>query len=889
MYQTIPHPISHPSEASIEVLESRIAPAFSSPIDLSSLTDANGGIVNGETSGDQSGWSVSEAGDVNRDGIPDFIIGARHSAAGGGFESGAVYVIFGTGSGLGMNFQLSALNGDNGFRVTSPLANEKIGWAVAAAGDINRDGFDDILIGERGTDTTTGAAYVIFGKASGFAASINVAALTGTDGFKLTGVGTGSDTGYDVAGLGDFNHDGFDDIAISAVDYDSHGRVYVVFGKATPWAANLNLSTLNGTNGFSMDGALSEDNFGYSVAGAGDLNRDGIPDLVIGANAVDVGAAQNFGAAFVVYGTSAPFSATFNVTALNGTNGFKVLGSVEGEGVGCAVAGIRDINGDGFDDIAIGAYRSEPHGAWSGATYVVFGAATVPAATFTVLALDGSNGFKISGEGFSDFSGWQVAAAGDVNGDGFADLAIGAPRYGTYGKILCGGAYVVYGNKNGFAANLELSTVDGSNGIKFIGASAKDYAGASVSGIGDVNGDGFDDLLIGAYQTDPNGHVNAGSTYVIYGKQSISANIDGSGKAATFEGADGKLVTVSVSKGNLTSDNLVLRGLPGGGAELLRLDLSDSMFEGATVKITGGLPLPLVKSHNVHPRADGVPHLGTGFVNIGLLWAPGVDLGKVTVDGDVARIVAGDDNLESPAFKTLTVNSLGLTGTRLLIPDDVGPTEISGAITTLKIATDVKNMEFDVQTVKTLTIGGSVENLDLIATTLGTVKITGSVNDSLFELQGIDAPKNASAATALKSLTVSGSFVRSALLAGYNPKGDAVNNDVAVGTVQVNGNWVESDLAVGIAGGDDGQLGSDDDILIPGGNDRIIAKIAKLIIKGDAYGSSDEGDFFAIEAEQFGSATIGKMNLALSKQDPDGYLIGDTYDLRFQEVTRALM
>ena len=143
--------------------------------------------------------------------------------------------------------------------------------------------------------------------------------------------------------------------------------------------------------------------------------------------------------------------------------------------------------------------------------------------------LDGSNGFILNGIDANDNSGSSVSSAGDVNGDGYDDLIIGARRANPNGGSS-GETYVVYGGASapGTEGVLDLSMLDGSNGFTLTGIDGGDWSGFSVSSAGDVNGDGYDDLIIGAWRADPNGNDNAGETYIVYG----GANAPGTGGRA---------------------------------------------------------------------------------------------------------------------------------------------------------------------------------------------------------------------------------------------------------------------------------------------------------------------------------------------------------------------
>jgi hypothetical protein len=175
--------------------------------------------------------------------------------------------------------------------------------------------------------------------------------------------------------------------------------------------------------------------------------------------------------------------AVIELSALDGSNGFQINGEATGDYSGISVASAGDVNGDGFADLIIGARLAEPNGDTSGATYLVFGKQSGFASNTELSALDGLNGFRLDGVETHDMSGKSVASAGDVNGDGFADLIVGAYRANPNGNNS-GASYVLFGRAGGFASNLDLSTLDGTNGFQINGEQISDYSGFSVAGAG---------------------------------------------------------------------------------------------------------------------------------------------------------------------------------------------------------------------------------------------------------------------------------------------------------------------------------------------------------------------------------------------------------------------
>ena len=447
-------------------------------------------IMTGETTNNSFGYSVSDAGDVNGDGFADVYVGAYGFSA----SKGRAYLYYGGAS----------MNNVVDIYMTGDTSLNYFGYSVSGGGDVNGDGFADMIAGAFGRNSNTGRAFVYTNSLRGE----DIADVT------MTGEAIYDYFGYSVSTAGDVNRDGFSDVIVGAGGgYTIPHRAYIFFGGVfmdnsadvtfnDPLGGTLfgiSVSTAGDVNGDGYDDVIVgkwgfvlsnsgvniyfggasmnnvadvtmtevDDLFGVSVSDAGDLNGDGYDDVIVGASG-------NSGWAYIYFGG----------TSMNNVADVTMTDENIRENFGESVSGAGDVNGDGYDDVIVGAsnYNSS-----TGRAYVYFGGAS----------MDNVADVTMTGENVDDFFGNAVSSAGDVNGDGYYDIIVGAFGYTDRGK-----GYLFYGGAT--MNNVVDVTMTGD---------INELLGNSVSAAGDVNGDGYDDVVIGAVGY----NNNTGRGYIFYG------------------------------------------------------------------------------------------------------------------------------------------------------------------------------------------------------------------------------------------------------------------------------------------------------------------------------------------------------------------------------------
>jgi hypothetical protein len=349
-------------------------------------------VLTGEAAGDIFGISVSSAGDVNGDSYDDVIVGAQENSA-GGTAAGRVYIYFGG----------ELMDDTADIIMTGTTPNNFFGKCVAGAGDVNGDGYDDVLASAPYNNNSTGITYIFYG---------GLLMDTIPD-VVMIGENLVQYFGSSIASAGDVNGDSFADVLIGGAynsSSTSAGKAYLYLGGVS----------MDSTADVVMNGEMISDRFGYSVSSAGDVNGDGFSDVIIGSINNDAGG-MDAGRAYIYFGA----------TNMDNTADWISTGEASEDQFGSSVASVGDINEDGFSDVIVGATFNDAGGSNAGRAYVYFGAAN----------MDSTADWIFTGEADGDFFGLSVSTPGDANGDGISDILIGAP-YNDFGGVNAGKAYL---------------------------------------------------------------------------------------------------------------------------------------------------------------------------------------------------------------------------------------------------------------------------------------------------------------------------------------------------------------------------------------------------------------------------------------------------------------
>ena len=442
------------------------------PITIDPLLDRPSWSAESDQASAYFGDSVASAGDVNGDGYSDVIVGAWWYDVSESNE-GVAWVYHGSPTGLSTSPDWTARGNQ---------AGAEFGSSVASAGDVNGDGYSDVIVGAPGYEDDQmdeGAAFVYHGSYTGLAAA---------HAWMVWGNQVGAVFGFSVASAGDVNGDGYSDIIVGTPYYDRVGPPYVFDGGGA-WVWQGSPAGIAGALAWAaVSSQAGGAEFGFSVASAGDVNKDGYSDVIVGAPRYDYGETDE-GAVFVWHGSGgglSPPTAPDWFTDSDQANAF----------FGWSVASAGDVNGDFFSDVIVGAMNYTNGEDSEGAAFVYRGSAG---------GLNAPAAWRAEGNEAFAFFGSSVASAGNVNGDDYDDVIVGAPRLDG-SEIDEGAAIVYYGSKTGLDSTL-FSRVWGGQFVA--------HFGSSVASAGDVDNNGYSDIIVGAPDYD-NGETDEGAAFVYY-------------------------------------------------------------------------------------------------------------------------------------------------------------------------------------------------------------------------------------------------------------------------------------------------------------------------------------------------------------------------------------
>jgi hypothetical protein len=532
------------------------------------------------------GTSVSGAGDMNGDGHSDVIVGAPLYDA-GQMEEGAAFVFLGGASGIA-NGAAAWTRFESNF--SSPVVPVQFGRSVAGAGDVNGDGFADVIIGAYNYPSgisNSGAGFVFLGRTAGVIGHGPADAYS-----AIYSDQNSSGLGLSVDSAGDVNGDGYADVIIGSLFHDA-GQADTREGAALLYLGGG--FTLRGAGELVFDGRRESNQanagFGRSVASAGDVNGDGFADVIAGAPEYGFGpmTPERSGAAFIFHGSSSGIPSGSTDTAATGLEADEANTDAR---FGTSVASAGDVNADGYSDVIVGAPFYVTASGNQGAAFVFLGSATG-------IADGGPQTADVeleAGPGSGQEFGTSVASAGDVNGDGYSDVIVGAPRENA--------AYLFLGSPTGIPSGTLVPP------RRLVLLQSNAVFGGGVSSAGDVNGDGFADVIVSAMGYDAGQLMDAGAAFIFLGSATGIASGDTSTAATRIEGGSSSAgLGWSVARaGDVNGDgysDVMVGNLPVAGAQL-------GVFHGSAAGIQG---TSMLTANSVVVGVGGVPLEAAGDVN----------------------------------------------------------------------------------------------------------------------------------------------------------------------------------------------------------------------------------------------------------------------------------
>ncbi|MCL5667248.1 MAG: FG-GAP-like repeat-containing protein [Patescibacteria group bacterium] len=597
----------------------------------------------GAAASDRFGISVSSIPDIDGDGKADVLVGAYQADPGGRSNAGSAYIFSSDTGSIIKQFDGAA-------------AGDYFGYSVSSIPDIDGDGKADVLVGasyaDPGGRSNAGSAYIFSSDTGSIIKQFNGAAAS--DFF-----------GDSVSSIPDIDGDGKADVLVGAYQADP--------GSKSGAGSAYIFSSDTGSIIKQFDGAAAGDCLGHSVSSIPDIDGDGKADVLVGAYLADPGGKVNFGSAYIFSSDTGSIIKQFD-------------GAAAGDYFGYSVSSIPDIDGDGKADVLVGAHFADPGGKTDAGSAYIFSSDT------------GSIIKQFDGAAASDYFGYSVSSIPDIDGDGKADVLVGAYFADLGGKTDAGSAYI-------------FSSDTGSIIKQFNGAAARDYFGYPVSSIPDIDGDGKADVLVGAYAADPGGKTFAGSAYIYsstgniisqsWPQDSSNANafdLDGyfSDPNNSTVPARSQTVTYAASTADnshvdviINPDNTVSFSQPAwwAGSETVTFTATDSTGLSSdsnvvTLTVTGDT------DSTAPSAAITSPSVGSSVSGTITLTATSTDAASgaasVKFYYDDTHLIGEQTSTSSPDTYTQSWNSVGLDGSHTLIAvatDNAGNTTTSTPIT----------------------------------------------------------------------------------------------------------------------------------------------------------------------------------------------------------------